>query len=224
MKILKGVLLSMLAANVAAAQPVSAVSPDNFTTDPLFQHYISDHYQMSRAMQDSMGRMMTDSIPAEVKTAAPALPGCIDEMRKALGDNAFIVPLMSKLRNLNAEERGKLAALTQFLHTPEGSRLIALNHQAMAVADKPDANGMPQSVSGRDSKLGEMKTLLESQPQPNTLQNTVYNLNIYMEEVAEAFSSEGGIQEAQKKVFASPACTALQQQLDAYDKAHPRKK
>ncbi|WP_206245123.1 hypothetical protein [Novosphingobium terrae] len=224
MKCLKGVLLSVLFANAATAQPVAVVSPDNFTADPLFQQYISDEYQLSRALQATMVKMMDSSIPPEVKAAAPALPGCTDEMRKVLGDGVFITPLMSKLQSLSPDERKQFAAFAQFLHSADGGRLIALNHEAMAVSDKPDDNGMPQLASDRDSKLDQIKTLLQNQPQPNELPQALFGLGIYMQGIAEQFANGGGIEEAQKKVFASPACTALQQQMDAYDKAHPQKK
>lgn len=220
MNILKAALVSAFFANVAAAQPVAAVGPDNFTADPLFQQYIGDLHQLSRALPTTMIKMMTSSIPSEVKAAAPALPACIDEMSKALGESASITPLMSKLQSLSPDERKQFAAFAQFLHSPDGGRMIALNRQAMAVSDQPDANGMLQFVSEHDSKMEEIHTLLQSQPAPNELPQAVVGLAIYMQGIADHFDFE----EAKKKVFASPACTALQQQMEAYGKAHPQKK
>lgn len=218
MSILKAVLVSAFFANVAAAQPVVAVSPDNFTADPLFQQFVGDMHQINGALHANMAKMMTSSIPSEAKAAAAALPACMDEVSKVMGESAFITPLMSKLQSLGPDERKQFAAFVQFLHGPDGARVIALNRQAMAVSNQPDANGMPQFVSEHDSEVEEIRTLLQSQPAPNELPQAVFGLSIYMQGVAEQVNSEAVL----KKAFASPACTALQQQVEAYGKAYPR--
>ncbi|WP_206244119.1 hypothetical protein [Novosphingobium terrae] len=234
MTILKGMLLSALAvtlasaqSTVAVAQPVAPVSPDNFTTDPLFQQYVNDEFQLSRALATAMAKMIDDShFTPEIKALAPALPGCMDVMRKsmlAMVDDQSINPLMSKLRSLSLEERQNFTTFSQFLHTPDGARLIALNHQAMAVSDQLDADGLPQLTSEHDSKLEEMRTLLQSQPKASQLPQTFVGLALYMQAITERSLNNGEIDEARKKVFATPPCIALRQQADAYEKAHPKK-
>ncbi|EIZ79462.1 hypothetical protein WSK_1952 [Novosphingobium sp. Rr 2-17] len=170
--------MSALFANAAAAQPVVAVSPDNFTADPLFQQFVGDMHQISGALHANMAKMMTSSIPSEAKAAAAALPACMDEVSKVMGESAFITPLMSKLQSLGPDERKQFAAFVQSLHSPDGARVIALNRQAMAVSNQPDVNGMPQFVSEHDSE--EIRTLLQSQPAPNELSQAVFGLSIYM--------------------------------------------
>jgi hypothetical protein len=221
MRMLAAMLMPVLFAQAAAAQPAAVVSPDTFTTDPLFQQYIGDQYQWSRAVQASMVKLLTSSLPPEVRAAAPALTPCAEEMRKAMGDSLFITPLMRKLQSLTPEERKQFAAFVQFLHSPDGGRLLTLNRQAMAVSDQPDARGMPQFVSDHDARLKEITTLLQSQPTPNELPQALFGLGIYMQGIAEQFTNGGGVDAVQQAVFATPACTTLRQQLDAYDKAHP---
>ncbi|WP_206245642.1 hypothetical protein [Novosphingobium terrae] len=234
MTILKGMLLSALAvtltvtqSNVAAAQPTAQVTPDNFTTDPLFRQYVNDEFQLSRALATAMAKVIDDShFTPEIKSLAPALPGCMDIMRKAMlamVDDQSIHPLMSKLRSLSFEERQHFATFSEFLHTPDGTRLIALNHQAMAVSDQLDSDGLPQLTSEHDSKLAEMGTLLQRQPKASELPQTLFGLALYMQAITDQSQNDGEIDEARKKVFATPPCVAFKQQVEAYDKMHPKK-
>lgn len=222
MKILSAMLLCVLAPTMAAAQPATSVSPDSFTADPLFRRYVGDYFQMSHAIQGSMIDGMVASFPAPIKAAVPALPACVNEMRKALSDDVFMTPLMTKLQSLSPEERQQFAGFAQFLHSADGARLIALNHQAMAVSDKPGDKGLPQFTSDHDSAMEQIKQLLQSRPQPNQLPQALFGLGIYLGGIMDDPAVQARLEQAQKDVLATPSCTAMQSQMEAYDKAHPQ--
>jgi hypothetical protein len=222
MKILATMLVSALLSSAAVAQPVAAIDAGNFSADPLFRQYIGDYFQIAHALQSGFAAKMMEGMPAEVKAAAPAIPACVNEMQKEMfRDDIFVTPLLTKLQGTGPADREQFAAFTRFLHTSDGARLIALNREANAVSDKPDADGAPQLVSDRDAKLEQMKTLLAGQPKPNQLPQAMFGIGVYMGAMGDDPSADAAMEQAQERAHASAPCQAMETQMAAYQKAHP---
>ena len=232
MKILTAMLASALVCSAALvpgaalAQPGaasnSAIGVDNFSADPLFKQYIADFFQIGHALQRGFSERMLGSLPAEVKAAAPAIPACLSEMQKEMfKDDIFVTPFLTRLQAADSTDRENFAALARFLHTQDGARLAALNHEANAVADKPDANGAPQLVEDRDAKLEQMSALLEKQPEHDKLVQARGGLGRLIEGLGDDPSADAALDKAGEKAHASPPCQAMEAQVAAYQKAHP---
>lgn len=232
MKILTAMLASALLSSavlvpgVAVAQPSAAantsINAGNFTADPLFRHYIEDFFQIGKALQSGFSARMLASMPADVKTAAPAIPACLTEMQKEMfKDDIFVPPFLTKLQGADATDRENLAAFARFLHTSDGARVAALNHEANAVADKPDENGNPQLASDRDAKLEQMSALLEKQPEHDKLVQARGGLGRLIEGLGDDPSADAALDKAGEKAHASPPCQLMEAQMAAYQKAHP---
>jgi len=210
-----------LLSGASVAQPASPIDAGNFTSDPLLRQYVGDGFQLSHALRDRMVAIIANAVPEQDRPAVPALPACVNVMRGALGDDFYIAPFMAKLRGLSPEERGQFARFTRFLHSPAGGRLLLLNRQAMAVSDMPDANGMPQLVSDHDGKMAQIQEILKSEPASEELPQAMFGLAVYLGGIADDPATQARFDQAQKDVMGSNACKAMQDQMQAYAKAHP---
>jgi hypothetical protein len=221
MKYISTILASILLATTASSQSSDSINAENFTSDPLLRQYIVDSFQLPHALQGKMVDKMMNAIPEQVRPSVPSLPDCGNEMRNAFGGDFLLSPLLSKLRSLTPEERGQFSGFTRFLHSPAGGRLLALNHQAMAVDDKPDADGMPQLASDHESKIEQMQAILKSEPASEELPQAMFGLAIYLGGITDDPAMEAKFDQAQHDVMGSTACKAMVDQVQAYAKAHP---
>lgn len=215
-----------LVPGAAVAQPAAAASAGinagNFTADPLLRHYIEDFFQIGHALQGGFAAKMMAGMPAEVKTAAPAIPACLAEMQKEMfKDDIFVTPFMTRLQGADATDRENFVAFTRFLHTGDGARLAALNHEANAVADKPDENGNPQLVSDRDAKQEQMQALIDKQPEHEKLTQARGGFARLIDGLGDDPSADSALDKAGERAHASPPCQAMEAQMAAYQKAHP---